>query len=687
MSLSSLRFAAVDETVNRLAGEFVLARPGRDDGLIPSFSLISELADALASHPSLAQPVLQMRAALEDLLDQACAFDEVSLAALGRLIEWLPGAMAAVRAGVEVPLFGSNQPCGINGESVGSGSRTQTPAEPVTLDRLLVLDLVENRELLEEFHSEALDHLQEIESSLLVLDGDPRNREALDRMFRSFHTIKGVAGFLHLAPLQGLSHEVESLLDSARSGRLALTPSMITTVLDCRDAMQRMVALVGGALEKESQPGEIVPVEHLIEAVRRHAAPHQEERISGRQEPAARRGNAGDSSGAGKDQEATRTIRICTERLDTVMEAVGELVIAQTQVAEASRALVGVCPDLHQTVARLGRITRELQNHAMSLRMVPIRPLFQKMARLVRDLTRQGDKKCSFQVIGDEIEIDRTVVEDMADPLVHMIRNSMDHGIESPEQRIASGKPESGMIVLKASQEGSHVQLELSDDGAGIDPERVFAKAVEKGLIQPGAVLSRDEKLNLIFASGFSTADTVTSLSGRGVGMDVVRRNISSLRGTIRIETAPGMGTTFRITLPLTLAIIDGVVVRVGGDRFILPSANVQMAVRPDAGVISTVQGRGEVLDNRGRILPVHRLHRTFQIPGAIEDPTKGILLLVKTSDRVTALLVDEMVSKQEVVIKDLGGYISRLPGIAGGAIMGDGQIALILDPESLVAA
>ena len=369
------------------------------------------------------------------------------------------------------------------------------------------------------------------------------------------------------------------------------------------------------------------------------------------------------------------------------MEAVGELVIAQTQVAEASRALVGVCPDLHQTVARLGRITRELQNHAMSLRMVPIRPLFQKMARLVRDLTRQGDKKCSFQVIGDEIEIDRTVVEDMADPLVHMIRNSMDHGIESPEQRIASGKPESGMIVLKASQEGSHVQLELSDDGAGIDPERVFAKAVEKGLIQPGAVLSRDEKLNLIFASGFSTADTVTSLSGRGVGMDVVRRNISSLRGTIRIETAPGMGTTFRITLPLTLAIIDGVVVRVGGDRFILPSANVQMAVRPDAGVISTVQGRGEVLDNRGRILPVHRLHRTFQIPGAIEDPTKGILLLVKTSDRVTALLVDEMVSKQEVVIKDLGGYISRLPGIAGGAIMGDGQIALILDPESLVAA
>ncbi|MBX7122504.1 MAG: chemotaxis protein CheA [Opitutaceae bacterium] len=687
MSLSSSTFATVDEAVNRLAGEFVLVRPGRDDGLIPSYSLLSEIADALGAVPSVAQQVLRTRATLDHLLDGAQPFDEVSLASLGNLIEWLPGAMAAVRAGTEAPVLEGDPARGTKEKSERLSFGGESRAEPVTLDRLLVVDLTENRDLLEEFHAEALDHLHQIESSLLMLDEEPRNREALDRMFRSFHTIKGVSGFLHLAPLQGLSHEVESLLDSARAGSLTLTPEIITTILHCRDAMQRLVRQVGIALEKGDPPEEIVPVEHLIASVRRLAERRQEGAVSIHKDPAARPGNSDKVTGADGDQGAPRTIRISTEKLDTMMEAVGELVIAQTQVVEASRALIGESPDLQQTIARLGRITRGLQNHAMALRMVPIRPLFQKMGRLVRDLTRQGNRKCSFQAIGADIEIDRSVVEDMADPLVHMIRNAMDHGIESPEERVASGKPESGMIVLRASQEGSHVRIDLSDDGRGIDPEVVFAKAVEKGIIPSNAVLSREEKLNLIFASGFSTAEAVTSLSGRGVGMDVVRRNIINLRGSVRIETAPGMGTTFRITLPLTLAIIDGVVVRVGADRFILPSANVQMAVRPDAGVISTVQGRGEVLDNRGRILPVHRLHRTFQIPGAIEDPTKGILLLVKTSDRVMALLVDEMVSKQEVVIKDLGGYMSRLPGITGGAILGDGRVALILNPDALVAA
>ncbi len=687
MSLSSSTFAAVDEAVNRLAGEFVLAGPGRDDGLIPSYSLLAELAERLEHLPSLAQPILQMRATLERLFDGPKAFDDVSLAAMGRLIEWLPRAISAARTGVGIPVLGEGRIGPSEGKFLHTDSGGEAGAESKTLDRLLVLDLAENRELLEEFHAEALDHLNQIESSLLMLDGDPRNREALDRLFRSFHTIKGVSGFLHLVPLQGISHEVESLLDRARSGGLTLTAAMITTVLHCRDAMQRMVGQVGVALEKGTPPEEIVPVEYLIASVKRLAAQPQEETVSAKGEPAVRPGSAGEPAGGGGDREPSRTIRIGTGKLDTIMETVGELLIAQTQVVEASRAVIGQCPDLQQAVVRLGRNTRELQNHAMSLRMVPIKPLFQKMGRLVRDLTRQGDRKCSFQVIGGEIEIDRMVVEEMADPLVHMIRNAMDHGLESPEQRAASGKPEAGMIVLRASQEGSHVQIELSDDGRGIDPEGVFAKAVEKGLVAPDAVLSRDEKLNLIFASGFSTAGAVTSLSGRGVGMDVVRRNIGNLRGAVKIETAPGMGTTFRITLPLTLAIIDGVVVRVGRDRFILPSVNVQMAVRPDAGLISTVHGRGEVLDNRGRILPVHRLHRTFQIPGAVEDPTKGILLLVKTSDRVTAVLVDEMVSKQEVVIKDLGGYLTRLPGITGGAILGDGQIALILDPESLIAA
>jgi len=242
-------------------------------------------------------------------------------------------------------------------------------------------------------------------------------------------------------------------------------------------------------------------------------------------------------------------------------------------------------------------------------------------------------------------------------------------------------------VTLKAFHQGSNIHIELSDDGKGIDHERIYAKAVEKGVIPAGTQMSRDEVLALIFAPGFSTAEKVTSVSGRGVGMDVVRRNIEKLRGKVEIDTQVGRGTIFRIKLPLTMAIIDGLVVRVGSDRFILPSTSVQMALRPAAAAITTVHGRGEVLEHRGRILPIHRLNRRFQIPGGIENPTDGIIVLVETSDRLTALLVDEMVSKQEVVIKNLGGLLSNLPGIAGGAILGDGNIALILDPASLFAA
>jgi two-component system chemotaxis sensor kinase CheA len=369
------------------------------------------------------------------------------------------------------------------------------------------------------------------------------------------------------------------------------------------------------------------------------------------------------------------------------MDVVGELVIVQSQIAESARLMGDENSHLARNIAQLGRITKELQHNAMSVRLVPIKPTFQKMERLVRDLARDCEKKVNFHTSGEDTEIDRTVIEEIADPLVHMVRNSMDHGLEKPAVRLANGKPEHGNVTLKAFHQGSNIHIELSDDGRGIDHERIYSKAVEKGVIPAGAQMSRDEVLALIFAPGFSTAEKVTSVSGRGVGMDVVRRNIEKLRGKVEIDTEVGKGTIFRIKLPLTMAIIDGLVVRVGSDRFILPSTSVQMALRPAAGAITTVHGRGEVLDHRGRILPIHRLNHRFQIPGAIENPLEGIIVLVETSGRLTALLVDEMVSKQEVVIKNLGGLLSNLPGIAGGAILGDGNIALILDPTSLFAA
>jgi two-component system chemotaxis sensor kinase CheA len=401
--------------------------------------------------------------------------------------------------------------------------------------------------------------------------------------------------------------------------------------------------------------------------------------------PAAKAPAGPSASAAGPKTAAT--VRVNTEKLDSLMDVVGELVIVQSQLIESARGRGDDGSPLQRNVAQLARITKELQGTAMSLRMIPIKPIFQKMERLVRDLARDFNKKVSFLTSGDDTELDRTVVEEIGDPLVHMVRNALDHGLESPETRTAAGKSATGSLHLRAYHEGSNIVIELQDDGRGIDPAKILKKAIEKGVVAPGATLNRDETLALIFAPGFSTAEKVTAVSGRGVGMDVVKRNIEKLRGKIEISSEVGQGSTFKIKLPLTMAIIDGLVVRVGGDRFILPSTSVQRALRPAREHISTVHGTGEVLDLRGKLVPIHRLHRRFGIPAEAQNPWDGIIVIVENNGRATALLVDEMVSKQEVVIKSLGGFMQNLSGVSGGAILGDGSIALILDPGSLFLA
>ncbi|MDQ5979664.1 MAG: two-component system, chemotaxis family, sensor kinase CheA, partial [Verrucomicrobiota bacterium] len=389
-----------------------------------------------------------------------------------------------------------------------------------------------------------------------------------------------------------------------------------------------------------------------------------------------------------KSANSGQTVRVNTEKLDSLMDVVGELVIVQSQIMESARTLgmEGGSP-LQRNVSHLTRLTKELQHTAMALRMIPIKPTFQKMERLARDLARSCVKKVVFSTSGDDTELDRTVVEEIADPLVHMVRNAMDHGLEPAEDRVAAGKPEQGTVHLSAYHQGSNIVIELRDDGRGINPEKILKKAVEKGIVAPNAALSREEIYALIFAPGFSTAEKVTAVSGRGVGMDVVKRNIEKLRGKIEIESEVGKGSVFKVKLPLTMAIIDGLVVRVGQDRFILPTTSVQMALRPAQETISTVHGTGEVMDLRGRILPLHRLHRRFNIPADAENPWEGIVVIIEHSGRTSALLVDEMISKQEVVIKNLGAFMQGLPGVAGGAILGDGNIALILDPASILQA
>lgn len=722
MPIISDQLPAIDDCINRLTAETILAQSGRDDGLVPAFSLLGDLLELCSLEPALREPVAAQRGALEALLDGARPFDDESLGRLRRLVEWLPGALNAVKAGQPAPALAA---AGTPASPAAAGA-VPVAAAGGPADVLLDVHLAENRDLLVEFHAEAVDHLQQIEAALLALDQQPDNPEALNSIFRSFHTFKGNAGFLGLAPMQSLAHEVESLLDLARNHKLRLNAAIVTEILRSRDALAALTQQIAVALEQGRLPDRIIPVSHLIAAVKVLAATAGAEPEAAASAPVApapvtpapeapapvavaampvtvpvvaapaspvanpsrQHANALEAAATVRSAVGNQTVRVNTEKLDSLMDLVGELVIVQSQLAETARtADTGGGSTLQRNLAQLSRITKELQHTAMSLRMIPIKSSFQKMERLARDLARDFGKKVTFVTSGEDTELDRTVVEEIADPLVHMVRNALDHGLEPSADRLARGKPESGTLHLKAYHQGSNIVVELQDDGRGIDPDKVLAKARRQNLVPANASPSREEIFNLLFLPGFSTAEKVTAVSGRGVGMDVVRRNIEKLRGKIEVSSEVGRGSTFRIKLPLTMAIIDGLVVRVGTDKFVLPSTSVQRALRPAKEAFTTIQGRGEVLELRGRILPLHRLHRTFSLKADSENPWEGIVVILEHGGKVSALLVDELISKQEVVIKNLGAYLEHLPGVAGGAIMGDGHIALILDPASLLQA
>ncbi|MFM9194509.1 MAG: chemotaxis protein CheA, partial [Planctomycetia bacterium] len=387
------------------------------------------------------------------------------------------------------------------------------------------------------------------------------------------------------------------------------------------------------------------------------------------------------ATGAG----AAGMVRVDTAKLDGLIDLVGELVIAQSMVSQHSDVQSVASEQLARSLGQLRGISTDLQRTALSLRMVPIRGTCQKMARLVRDLSGQVGKEIRLVLEGEETELDRTLVEELGDPLVHMIRNAADHGIEPPADRSAAGKEPCGTISLRAFHKGGMVMIQIADDGRGLSVARIRAKAVERGLIDPQETLSDREVLDLIFAPGFSLAARVTDLSGRGVGMDVVRRNIERLRGTIEIDSAEGRGTTFTIALPLTLAIIEGLLVKVGDQRFVVPTVSVRESFRPLPQTISRVQGRGEMVSVRGTLTPLLRLAEHLGIAGGVADPTRGIVMVLEAGQDCRCVLVDDLVGKQEVVIKSLGETFRDQQDFAGAAILGDGRVGLILDTNALV--
>ncbi len=552
----------------------------------------------------------------------------------------------------------------------------------------------EDAPLVQDFIAEANEHIETVESGLLELESQPDNNELINKIFRGFHTIKGRAGFLNLTEIGSLAHSAENLLDLARKRQLILAGDNTDVVFASVDMLKKML----GGLQDSMAAGKPIAsqpnLSQLLETLKAAAegrAAMAPMNTAKAQENDKKPDTLLEEKVDSQRQTSSTThtteekIKVSTTRLDNLINMTGELVIAQLMVGEEVSTGRLSPHELARKVAHQGKIVRELQELSMSMRMVPVQGVFQKMTRLARDLSRKAGKPVDFVTVGEDTELDRTVVDKIADPLIHMIRNSLDHGIEAGGDRIKAGKSTTGRVELRAFHQAGNIVIEIQDDGKGLDKDRILKKAVENGVVEPGQELSEEEVFKLIFHPGLSTAEKITSVSGRGVGMDVVKKNIESLRGKIEIRSISGKGTTFTIRLPLTLAVIDGQIVCIGTERYIIPINSIVRSLRPTRQQISSVQNRGELVLERGELLPLVRLYRLLGVAPATEDPTKALVVVVEEDGKKCCLLVDDLQAQQQVVIKSLGEALGRVKGVSGGAIMGDGKVSLILDIPGLI--
>ncbi len=717
--------AQLVQLTDKIALELSYVEPGKDSGLLPINCLLGEM-ESLAAEAVLPGPlnnaIRQARSWVDHIFESTGLFEPPVMGCFGAWTEWMQSALVAIAAErplPDLPAFGATA-AALPAAPVVAAAAAETEAE-----ESFSLNLESDAELLREFINESHEHLQNIELGVLALEENPADNDTLNSIFRSFHTFKGGSGFLNLRPVNHLAHELESLLDLARQHQLAITSPVINVILAGRDTLKAFVTIIEQQVTGQSPVAPIcIPIQQLIGRVREVVAgggaatladhgpngvnappatppspstappatavtaPAAEVRPAVT-EPAAESApapaaNPGQGASA-KNVASGLSVKVDTGKLDALVDVVGELVISQSLVAQ-DPSIQGIeSQQLTRNMAQLSRLTKDLQRIAMSLRMVPIRSTFQKMTRLVRDLAAKEGKQVQLLLAGEDTELDRTIVEEISDPLVHMIRNSVDHGIERTEVRLERGKSAQGTIQLRAYHEGGNIVIEIEDDGGGLNKERILAKAVSQGLVAADATLADSEIYNLIFLPGFSTAEKVTSISGRGVGMDVVRRNIERLRGRVAIDSTLGKGSKFTIYLPLTLAIIDGLIVSVGGRRYILPTLSVRESFRPTPEMLSTYNERGEMVMVRGKLIPLLKLGEYFGDAGAEGDPTKGIAIVIESNGDSRCLLVDQLLGKQEVVIKSLGETFKNATALAGAAILGDGRVGLILDVDALV--
>jgi two-component system, chemotaxis family, sensor kinase CheA len=585
-------------------------------------------------------------------------------------------------------------------------------------------------ELVRDFLQESGDGISVADEILLNIESTGTTSEKVNALFRVFHSIKGVAGFLELTEIVSLAHSTESLMNEVRDGRCSLTGDALEFVFkatallramlddlkkaceagvelaahpDCEGLVSRLNDFLATIPTDEEAapapepapapvPGPVMtvapvpvaaPVVAAIAAPRASAPEPQFEKLESAPSPSAPSPTAPSPSAPRPAGKLRETVKVDLERVDSMVEMIGELIIVESMLKH-SRDPGSTSASMRNTLGQLGKISRDLQNAAMRMRTVPVNNTFQKMARLTREVGRKAGKEVVLVTQGEGTEMDRAMVERLEDPLVHMVRNAVDHGIESPAERIAAGKPAGGVLTLTASHQGGSIVIELSDDGKGLDRERILKKGIERGLVPHPEALTEQEIFQLIFAPGFSTAAKVTDLSGRGVGMDVVKRNVEAMRGRVFIESRPGKGSTFRLVLPLTLAIIDGMLVTVGRERYLVPSLSIVEALQPTKAMLTTMGERDELLSVRGQVLPLLRLSVLLGVEDARRDPTTALVVVVESMGKRVGLLVDEVLAQQQVVIKALGQGVGKAEFYSGAAILSDGNVGLILNIDKL---
>ncbi len=542
-------------------------------------------------------------------------------------------------------------------------------------------------DLFSDFINESKEYVYSLENNIIELEKHPKNAKIINEIFRPFHTLKGVSSFMGLKKLNHISHETENILDLARNAKLAINQNVISVVLKAIDLIKKIIFNLSA--EDRSERVNQLEIDQLVAQLKNLVNQPQttEETVSVSsspatvQEPIELETETTDFESQKKQDDS---IRIKTDKLDYLIDTVGELVISFNLIKEDKSVMSIFDHEFIKKISQLNRVISDLQKASMALRMIPIGNTLQKMKRVIRDYTSQTHKPINLQLIGEETEIDRNIVDSLYDPLVHMIRNSCDHGIESPEDRVAIGKPKEGSVTLSAYHKGNSLVIDVMDDGKGLDKNRIYKKALEKNLIKKDEPISDDQIYKMIFHPGFSTVEKVTKVSGRGVGMDVVQQAIKNLGGHVEIMTEPDIGSTFRLIFPLTLAIIEGMLVKVEQQLYIIPIGSIQRSLKPDTQQINAIFGKGETLRLNDKLIPIIRLNRKFSLSSEAHALNESLLIIIQAGNKEFAIAVDQLIGIQSVVVKSLGEKFKNLEGVSGATIMGDGRVGLILDVNEL---